>query len=141
MGRRSPPARRHRLRPAGSGGSGHGGDGFEALGGWRFGNTIDGVQADYVVVPDAQANFARIPAGLEDEEDVFAGVRKSARRRALWLGINLLTAFTAAWVVGLFEATIEKIVALAVLMPVWTPPIISLPPIGYQPPAAPVTLT
>jgi magnesium transporter len=57
-------------------------------------------------------------AGLEDEEDVFAGVRKSARRRALWLGINLLTAFTAAWVVGLFEATIEKIVALAVLMPV-----------------------
>jgi magnesium transporter len=57
-------------------------------------------------------------AGLEDEEDVFAGVRKSARRRALWLGINLITAFIASWVVGLFEATIDRIVALAVLMPV-----------------------
>jgi magnesium transporter len=57
-------------------------------------------------------------AGLEDEEDVFAGVRKSARRRALWLGINLVTAFMASWVVGLFEATIDRIVALAVLMPV-----------------------
>ena len=57
-------------------------------------------------------------AGLEDEEDVFAGVRRSARRRALWLGINLLTAFVASWVVGLFEATIDKVVALAVLMPV-----------------------
>jgi magnesium transporter len=57
-------------------------------------------------------------AGLEDEEDVFAGVRKSARRRALWLGINLVTAFMASWVVGLFEATIDQIVALAVLMPV-----------------------
>ncbi|MCU0974799.1 MAG: magnesium transporter [Steroidobacteraceae bacterium] len=57
-------------------------------------------------------------AGLEDEEDVFAGVRRSARRRSLWLGINLVTAFLAAWVVGLFEATIDKVVALAVLMPV-----------------------
>ena len=57
-------------------------------------------------------------AGLEDEEDVFAGVRRSARRRALWLGINLVTAFVASWVVGLFEATIDQIVALAVLMPV-----------------------
>ena len=57
-------------------------------------------------------------AGLEDEEDVFAGVRRSARRRALWLGINLVTAFMASWVVGLFEATIDRIVALAVLMPV-----------------------
>ena len=57
-------------------------------------------------------------AGLEDEEDVFAGVRRSARRRTLWLGINLVTAFVASWVVGLFEATINKIVALAVLMPI-----------------------
>ncbi len=57
-------------------------------------------------------------AGLEDEEDIFAGVRRSARRRSLWLGINLVTAFMAAWVVGLFEATIDKVVALAVLMPV-----------------------
>jgi len=46
----------------------HGGDGYEALGGWRFGNTIDGCQAEYVVVPNAQANLAKIPAGLKDEE-------------------------------------------------------------------------
>jgi threonine dehydrogenase-like Zn-dependent dehydrogenase len=47
---------------------GHGGDGYEAMGGWRFGNTIDGCQAEYVLVPDAQANLARIPANLTDEE-------------------------------------------------------------------------
>jgi alcohol dehydrogenase len=47
---------------------GHGGDGYEAIGGWRFGNTIDGCQAQYVLVPNAQANLAKIPAGLTDEE-------------------------------------------------------------------------
>jgi threonine dehydrogenase-like Zn-dependent dehydrogenase len=47
---------------------GHGGDGYEALGGWRFGNTIDGCQAEYLLVPDAQANLARIPDGLSDED-------------------------------------------------------------------------
>jgi len=46
----------------------HGGGAFEAIGGWRFGNTINGCQADYVVVPDAQANLAKIPAGLTDED-------------------------------------------------------------------------
>jgi magnesium transporter len=74
---------------------------------------------DVVDVVREQAEHASLAAaGLEDEEDVFAGVRKSARRRALWLGINLITALFASWVVGLFEATIEKVVALAVLMPV-----------------------
>jgi len=48
----------------------HGGDAFEAIGGWRFGNTINGVQADYAIVPNAQANLARIPDGLTDEEVV-----------------------------------------------------------------------
>jgi len=57
-------------------------------------------------------------AGLSEEEDMFAPVLVSARRRAVWLGINLLTAFLASWVIGRFEATIEKIVALAVLMPI-----------------------
>jgi magnesium transporter len=57
-------------------------------------------------------------AGLGDDEDMFAGVITSARRRALWLGVNLATAFLAANVVGIFEATIEKVVALAVLMPI-----------------------
>ena len=74
---------------------------------------------DVVDVVREQAGHASLAAaGLEDEEDVFAGVRKSARRRALWLGINLVTALFASWVVGFFEATIEKVVALAVLMPV-----------------------
>lgn len=57
-------------------------------------------------------------AGLDEEEDLFAPVLPSARRRAIWLGINLLTALLASWVIGLFEGTLEKVVALAVLMPI-----------------------
>lgn len=57
-------------------------------------------------------------AGLDEEDDMFAPVVKSARRRAVWLGINLATAFLAASVVDLFQSTIDKIVLLAVLMPV-----------------------
>ena len=57
-------------------------------------------------------------AGLSEEDDLFAPVLVSTRRRTLWLGINLATALLAAWVIGLFEATIQQLVALAVLMPV-----------------------
>jgi magnesium transporter len=57
-------------------------------------------------------------AGLDEEDDMFAPVIKSALRRALWLGINLGTAFLAASVVDLFQSTIDKIVLLAVLMPI-----------------------
>ena len=57
-------------------------------------------------------------AGLDEEDDIFAPVFVTSRRRMLWLGVNLATALLAAWVIGLFEATIEKVVALAVLMPV-----------------------
>ncbi|MGA7983426.1 MAG: magnesium transporter [Chromatiaceae bacterium] len=57
-------------------------------------------------------------AGLEVDEDLLAPIAASARRRLLWLGVNLATAFLAAGVIGLFEATLSKIVALAVLMPV-----------------------
>ncbi len=46
----------------------HGGDTFEAIGGWRFGNSINGCQAEYLLVPDAQANLAKIPDGLADED-------------------------------------------------------------------------
>jgi alcohol dehydrogenase len=46
----------------------HGNDTFEALGGWRFGNTINGCQAEYVLVPNAQANLAKIPPELTDED-------------------------------------------------------------------------
>jgi magnesium transporter len=57
-------------------------------------------------------------AGLQDEEDLFAGIIPSTRRRLLWLGINLLTAILAAAVVKSFEGTIEKVAALAALMPI-----------------------
>ena len=57
-------------------------------------------------------------AGLDEEEDLFSPVRRAVRGRALWLGINLMTAFLAAMVIGRFEGTIQEIVALAVLMPI-----------------------
>jgi threonine dehydrogenase-like Zn-dependent dehydrogenase len=46
----------------------YGGDGFKAIGGWRFGNTINGCQAEFILVPSAQANLAKIPDDLEDED-------------------------------------------------------------------------
>jgi len=58
------------------------------------------------------------PAGLSEEEDIFAPVLRSSGRRAVWLGVNLITAFIASWVISFFESTIEKAVALAVLMPI-----------------------
>ncbi|MGB3726654.1 MAG: magnesium transporter [Glaciecola sp.] len=57
-------------------------------------------------------------AGMTEDEDLFSSVRSSARKRAIWLGINLVTAFLASWFIGLFEATLQEVVALAVLMPV-----------------------
>ncbi len=57
-------------------------------------------------------------AGLRDEEDLFAGIVPSTQRRLLWLGINLVTAFMAAAVVKSFQGTIEKVAALAALMPI-----------------------
>lgn len=57
-------------------------------------------------------------AGLREEEDIFASVWKSAKNRWLWLAVNLGTAFFASRVIGAFEGTIEKLVALATLMPI-----------------------
>jgi len=57
-------------------------------------------------------------AGLSEEEDLFGPVVSSMRRRAIWLGVNLATAFLAAWVISLFQPTLEKIIVLAVLIPV-----------------------
>ena len=57
-------------------------------------------------------------AGLSEDEDLFAPVTKSTRRRALWLGINMMTAFLAAWVISLFQSTLEELILLAVLIPV-----------------------
>lgn len=56
--------------------------------------------------------------GLTEDEDLFAPVRQAAGRRAIWLGVNLATAFLAAWVIGQFEATLQEVVALAILMPI-----------------------
>lgn len=57
-------------------------------------------------------------AGLDQEDDTFASVRKAMPRRAIWLGINLLTAVLASSVINIFQDTIDKVVALAVLMPI-----------------------
>lgn len=57
-------------------------------------------------------------AGLQEDQDIFEPVVDSAKRRALWLGVNLLTALLASAVIDLFEATIQQIVILAVLMPI-----------------------
>ena len=55
---------------------------------------------------------------LSEDDDIFAPIMISARSRAVWLGINLITALMAAWVIGLFQGTLQQIVALAVLMPI-----------------------
>src|SRR5690349_4316172 len=70
------------------------------------------------VIREEAAHEVMSSAGLGDEEDVFAGIFPSTRRRLVWLGINLITAFLASAVVGRFEGTIEKVAALAVLMPI-----------------------
>jgi magnesium transporter len=56
--------------------------------------------------------------GLREDEDLFASVWKSVRNRWTWLAINLVTAFIASRVIGLFEGSISKLVALAALMPI-----------------------
>ncbi|MCB1841485.1 MAG: magnesium transporter, partial [Halioglobus sp.] len=77
--------------------------------------TIDDVVD--VIREDADHSFMSM-AGLDQEEDTFAPIMRAAPRRAIWLGINLVTAFIAAGVINLFQDTIEKVVALAVLMPI-----------------------
>jgi magnesium transporter len=75
---------------------------------------------------DAVVDFIRQEAqverlklgGLREEEDIFASVWASARNRWTWLAINLVTAFVASRVISIFEGTIEKLVALATLMPI-----------------------
>ncbi|TDJ25088.1 MAG: magnesium transporter [Gammaproteobacteria bacterium] len=77
--------------------------------------TIDDV-VDVIIEDADEAILAR--AGLDLDEDTFAPILKSARSRFLWLGINLMTAFLASAVINVFEETIAKVVALAVLMPI-----------------------
>ena len=77
--------------------------------------TVNAVM-DYIREKSAEKQLAE--AGLSKEEDVFAPVWNSFRNRWAWLAINLVTAFIASRVIGAFEGSIEKLVALAALMPI-----------------------
>ena len=77
--------------------------------------TIDAV-VDFIRESSDEERLSQV--GLSEEEDIFAPVRKSVRNRAPWLAVNLVTALIAAQVIGLFEGSIQKLVALAALMPI-----------------------
>ncbi len=77
--------------------------------------TIDDVVD--VIIEDADHSLLGM-AGLSDEEETFSSVQNAAPRRIVWLGVNLITALLASSVINMFEATIEKVVALAILMPI-----------------------
>ncbi|MEH6543512.1 MAG: magnesium transporter [Porticoccaceae bacterium] len=77
--------------------------------------TIDDVVD--VIIDDADHSLLGL-AGLSDEEETFTTVRRVAPRRAVWLGINLCTAILASAVINIFEATLDQVVALAILMPI-----------------------
>lgn len=70
------------------------------------------------VIRDSTEHSLMSMAGLDEEDDTFAPVFKTARRRALWLGVNLLTAIFASMVIYLFQDTLDQVVYLAVLMPI-----------------------
>lgn len=77
--------------------------------------TIDDVVD--VIREDADHSLMSM-AGLDEDQDTFAPLLQTTRRRAVWLGINLITALMASAVIGLFQHTIDQVVALAVLMPI-----------------------
>lgn len=70
------------------------------------------------VIRDSTEHSLMSMAGLDEEDDTFAPVLKTARRRALWLGVNLFTAVLASLVIYLFQDTLDQVVYLAVLMPI-----------------------
>ena len=70
------------------------------------------------VIRDEAEHSVMSMAGLDEEEDVFAPVMQSSKRRSVWLGVNLITVFIAVFFIGLFEATLQERIALAILMPV-----------------------
>jgi magnesium transporter len=77
--------------------------------------TIDDVVD--VIVEDADHSLLAM-AGLSDTEDTFSSIGKTVPRRAVWLGVNLLTAILASTAISLFEDALDKVVALAILMPI-----------------------
>lgn len=70
------------------------------------------------IIREQAEHQALSAAGLDEDEDLFSPVRRAFRRRVVWLGVNLGTAFIAAGVVGQFEGSIAQLVALAALMPI-----------------------
>jgi Mg/Co/Ni transporter MgtE (contains CBS domain) len=70
------------------------------------------------VIRDEAEHSVMSMAGLDEEEDVFAPIMQSSKRRSVWLGVNLITVFIAVFFIGLFEATLQEKIALAILMPV-----------------------
>jgi magnesium transporter len=70
------------------------------------------------VIRDEAEHSVMSMAGLDGEDDVFSPVLQSMKRRSIWLGVNLITAFIAVFFIGLFETTLKNTIALAVLMPV-----------------------
>lgn len=70
------------------------------------------------VIRDEAEHSMLSMAGLDDDEDTFSPIMKTTKRRAVWLGVNLITAFIASYVIGLFQNTLDQVVALAILMPI-----------------------
>ena len=70
------------------------------------------------VIRDQAEHSVMSMVGLDEDEDVFAPIIQSSKRRSVWLGVNLITAFIAVYFIGLFEATLQQKIALAILMPV-----------------------
>jgi len=70
------------------------------------------------VIRDQAEHSVMSLVGLDEDEDVFAPIIQSTMRRSIWLGVNLVTAFIAVYFIGLFEATLQQKIALAILMPV-----------------------
>ena len=70
------------------------------------------------VIRDQAEHSVMSMVGLDEDEDVFAPIFKVRKRRSVWLGVNLITAFIAVYFIGLFEATLQQKIALAILMPV-----------------------
>jgi magnesium transporter len=77
--------------------------------------TIDDVVD--VITDDADHSLLAM-AGLSDTEDTFSSIRRTAPRRAIWLGVNLFTAILASSAISIFTETLDKLVALAILMPI-----------------------
>lgn len=70
------------------------------------------------IIREQGEHYALSAAGVDEDEDLFGPVPRAVRRRVVWLAINMVTAFLASAVVGRFEESLEKVVALAVLMPI-----------------------